>query len=119
MWSTTEIDEIVGKTIQSVIESDIGDDILAVQFEDDPRTFVFGHYQDCCESVWLEEGFEDLKDLEGSVILSADEEVNYGGTETGTWTFYKIQTDKGFAHLRFCGESNGYYSEYVDLYWRD
>ena len=38
-------------------------------------------------------------------------------TEYGhiTWSFYKIGTNKGIIDFRFQGESNGYYSESVDL----
>lgn len=92
-------------------------------FMEDGDEYLMYHEQDCCENVRVEDVIGDLKDLEGSPILVAEEvsgetpedfEVNEW-RESYTWTFYKFSTIKGSVTLRWLGESNGYYSERVDF----
>ena len=87
----------------------------------DGRQFVLYHEQDCCESVYVADVTGDVADLIGEPILLAEASVSeatgdacpdYG---TGTWTFYKLATRKGYVDIRWLGESNGYYSESVDF----
>ena len=82
------------------------------------RSFVMTHVQDCCESVTLEDICGDVEDIIGSPLLVADERDSSNETEDGseTWTFYHLSTIRGSVVLRWLGESNGYYSESVDLY---
>ena len=87
-------------------------------FDDDSAEFITadGQYlrltgldgppNDC--RVWLESFVGDPKDLIGRPILMAEAATSREGS---TWTFYKLATSKGYADLRFCGESNGYYCE--------
>lgn len=64
----------------------------------------------------------DVRDLVGQPLVVA-EDVSSDDfpappgdyVESYTWTFYRLATAKGFAVIRWLGESNGYYSESVDL----
>jgi hypothetical protein len=91
-------------------------------FENASERFVFFHYQDCCESVDINDIVGDLEDLCGEPLLIAEEvsgetpvdfEEEYH--ESVTWTFYKFATRRGYVDVRWLGESNGYYSESVSL----
>lgn len=79
--------------------------------------FTFFHYQECCENVWIEDIVGDLTDLEGVVITEAEVVTESSDTENGsqTWSFFKFATSKGCVVVRWCGESNGFYSERVSL----
>ena len=98
-----------------------GDEIT---FRTADREFRMYHSQDCCESVYIEDIVGDLQDLIGHPILVAEEVVSNENPEdcekehqeSFTWTFYKLATIKGYVDIRWYGESNGYYSESVDLY---
>jgi hypothetical protein len=83
--------------------------------------YMFYHSQDCCECVVLNDFELSCESLVGATILSAEEvsgdEKEPECAESYTWTFYKIETDKGGLWMRWLGESNGYYSESIDLVW--
>lgn len=83
--------------------------------------FMFAHQQDCCESVDINDIVGDLQDLVGSPLLIAEEvsgatEPDEEHYESYTYTFYKFATRKGYVDVRWLGESNGYYSESVELF---
>ena len=107
-----DIDELVGKVIKGWAYSDMYFQILT-----DDCIYIFYHEYDCCESVWLTQvdGISDK--LIGSRIVIAEVVTDEKDTEYGhvTWSFYKIGTNKGMIDFRWQGESNGYYSETVDL----
>jgi hypothetical protein len=113
-----KISDMVGVTFTAVHNN--GDELV---FVCDDGEFTFCHYQDCCESVAIEDVIGDLNDLVGHPLLLA-EEVS-GDTpadykfeyqpDSFTWTFYKFATIKGYVDVRWLGMSNGYYSESVSL----
>jgi len=117
--SEARIEDMVGKVFTRV-SGGVGSGELV--FENATERFVFFHYQDCCESVDINDIVGDLEDLVGEPLLIAEEvegsvpadfEDEY--TESYTFTFYKFATRKGYVDVRWLGESNGYYSEGVSL----
>jgi hypothetical protein len=115
--SSAKIADMVGKVFTSVTET--GDTMV---FENATDRYVFFHGQDCCESVSINDVVGDLSDLVGEPLLIADEvsgetpmDFNERDHESVTWTFYKFATRKGYVDVRWLGESNGYYSESVNL----
>jgi len=117
-----EFSGLVGLTLKEIERKDNQDDNgdILVFHTVEGRTFEMYHYQDCCESVSIEDIAGDLDDLIGTPVLLA-EESSSGGEESGdyggseTWTFYRIGTNKGFVTIRWYGASNGYYSESVSF----
>jgi len=122
--------DLIGKTVTKIVRDDTAklkqheyswrsiDAENLVFYTECGKIYAMHHYQDCCESVSIEDIIGNLDDLVGSPITMA-EEVSDGGNETDygseTWTFYKFATLKGYVTIRWCGSSNGYYSESVDF----
>jgi hypothetical protein len=108
-----------GKTFVQVTGSVGSGEMLFVTAEGE--RFLFSHYQDCCESVDINDIVGDLEDLVGEPLLIAEEvsgatEPDEEHYESYSYTFYKFATRKGYVDVRWLGESNGYYSESVDLF---
>ena len=95
-------------------------DFILFKLENNENYLMY-HEQDCCESVLIDEIHGDLSNIIGSKIIIAEEvegevpSVNDDYFESYTWTFYKLATIKGYVTIRWFGESNGYYSESVDI----
>jgi hypothetical protein len=111
--ATITISEMIGKT-PVLITQDTEEIIFS--FSDGTKG-VFYHFQDCCESVYVEDVTGDWSDLIGHPILVAEErsEENPNAEESGTWTFYTFRGVGGSVDVRWNGESNGCYSEGVDF----
>ena len=113
--------QMLGKTFVQVTGS-VGDSEMTFETSQGER-FMFAHSQNCCECVDINDIVGDLQDLVGEPLLVAEEvqgetPVDFveRDHESVTWTFYKFATRKGYVDVRWLGESNGYYSEGVDLF---
>jgi hypothetical protein len=108
-----EIQELKGKVLLRV--ENLNDEIRF--FTTDKEEYLMYHDQDCCESVYVEDINGDLDDLIGSPITMAEVQTEEKESEdgSGTWTFYRFATNKGYVTIRWLGESNGYYSESVSF----
>ena len=114
---------LIGLTLSEVTGTVGGDEIIFISTCG--RKFIMFHEQDCCESVDIADIVGDLQDLVGEPILAAEEVTGETAQpsdwkpdfdlDSYTWTFYKLATRKGYVDIRWLGESNGYYSESVDM----
>ncbi|PCJ96660.1 MAG: hypothetical protein COA52_01280 [Hyphomicrobiales bacterium] len=110
------IKELKGKTFTDVYKNEYNNLIYFV-LENGDR-YVQYHDQDCCETVTIDDITGDLIDLMNTPILVAEERISHGDANeyvSSTWTFYEFRTIKGSVTIKWYGESNGYYSESVDL----
>lgn len=112
-----KVEDLIGKTITKV--EHFHDQILLYCKE---GIYRFYHKQDCCEEVTIDDICGDINDLCGTVYAAEERQSrkNPEGVEkeyqgSFTWTFYHFVTNKGYVDIRWYGESNGYYSEEVDL----
>lgn len=86
----------------------------------DGRSFKMYHDQECCEIVEVVDVCGDIEDLVDATIVHFEERTSEEESDdwtSTTWTFYDIQTTKGCVNIRWLGESNGYYSEAVEVRW--
>lgn len=114
---TITLDDFIRRIFVKV--ENVNDEELIFTLADGTQ-YVFYHEQDCCESVTIEDICGNLSDLENSPITMAEEYCHErveedGWGEGATYTFYKFATVKGYVTVRWCGCSNGYYSEAVDF----
>ena len=130
MKPITKVSDILGLTLTRATQN--GDEVYF--YFNDGNVVRMLHHQDCCESVYIEDMDGDLEDMVGGVfvqfdiatsdepddlmkikraLLGKDMPDDDGGSQT--WTFYRLATTKGSVVIRWFGESNGYYSETVDV----
>lgn len=119
-----KIEDLIGQIIVNikVNQSYLDDKIIFTT--DKGVSYLMYHSYTCCENVTIEDINGCLGDLIGTPILLAEEvwnnkpsskedEIKYNEHTSVVWTFYKLATVKGYVTIRWFGESNGNYSEYV------
>lgn len=113
-YYNVEFEDLLGKTITKIDQIDKEELFFHTE---DGKIYKMYHEQDCCENVYIEDICGDLNNLIGDPIVMAEKSTKEGENDWGTetWTFYKLATNKGYVTIRWCGESNGYYSESVDF----
>jgi len=115
MYDYTTIEEFMGKTLKSYNQTDSE---ITFTF-DNGDIYEMRHERECCENVWLDDVCGNLDDLLNTPIIVAEERFENVDPEDGYgilgWTFYELATVKGSVTLKWCGESNGYYSVGVDI----
>jgi hypothetical protein len=114
-----DFSDMMGKTITKITGAEYGSEQIVIETAEG-FTYKLLHNQDCCENVAVEDVTGDISDLLGGIVCEASEcsQDNPHARESGTWTFYKLNTNswRGGVCIRWNGESNGYYSEGVTCY---
>ena len=119
---TPTLNSFINKTVLAIEGGKVDDDEMVLVFSDKKLTFC--HLQDCCENVRIVDVDGDINDLIGVPLLMCEAVSSEGYGEerereyednSHTWTFYKFATINGYVTVRWLGESNGYYSEEVDI----
>lgn len=115
----SEILEAMQERMVYNVEVDRDEEEIRFTFSD--AVVVFYHNQDCCESVVIDDINGDINDLIGTMLIIAEERISETPEgdddpgESNTWTFYTFRSVKGSVDVKWHGESNGYYSESVDI----
>lgn len=126
-YDLVDFSDLIGKTFKDVVvykgAIETNDEIHFLTDQDE--LYIFGHYQECCEDVVIEDIAGNTKDLIGNPIIKSEERKNERVNEdydlnkdydSNTWTFYTLATVRGWVDIRWHGASNGYYSERAYLY---
>ena len=114
------LSELVGEVIATVQGGNKEDDFCILTTVSGKAIKIY-HDQHCCEEVQIED--EESDDIVGGVVhfaafvdgISGGKSKNWQDGYTCTWSFLKIETSKGSIWQRWLGESNGHYSETVDV----
>ena len=115
-----KLDCFIGKTFVSIEGMTPGSEEITFTCSDG-SVYKMDHYQDCCEYCWLPH-YQDC--CEYCWLPHYQDCCEYCWLphypreyepESQTWTFYKFRTLKGYVDLRWFGESNGFYSESVNV----
>lgn len=113
----TVLNQMSMTDIEGLIPFDIFYDNEEIVFDFGTFYYKIYHEQDCCETVVVDDICGDFNDLVGHPLTTFEERSGHYKDdrefESVTWTFYEFAGPKGSVNVRWCGESNGYYSESV------
>lgn len=111
------VNELIGEILTHIDVDESGDQIRMETASG--KVITLYHAQDCCESVRIEDTQGNWHDLIGKVIVEANKrEGNFGkpyDAESWMRTEFTFKVDDATVISRWIGESNGYYSESVDI----
>ncbi len=115
---TNVFEHVIGKTPKGVHYDECDFKIIF----DDNSELLLHHMQSCCESVYIEDIVGEPTLLIGYPLQVAEERV--GGIEDSDYgilqyTYYTFRNIKESVDIRFCGESNDYYSVDVDVTYKE
>lgn len=118
-WKPGSMSDLVGETIIEIQNLHVGSQCVSF-ITASGKKFQMLHFQDCCETVQLEEIIGDTSTILDEPVLDAycttnEQDHQPKHADSWTWTFYTILTFKGAITLRWLGESNGYYSENIHI----
>lgn len=122
-YKTYDAAELRGKIVTAISQK--GNHEITITTED--AAYRMSHHQDCCESVHVHSVVGDLQWLVGLPLVVTEETVirdtqdwpadmekpDY--LDSWTITIYSFATALAKVQIRWLGESNGYYSESVDI----
>ncbi|WP_417459104.1 hypothetical protein [Kordiimonas sp.] len=117
--SRVEIGSLVGEVLTHVDADENGEEILLTTASG--RQITIHHDQDCCEHVRIEGTDGSWHELIGKVIVDATKDEREFGDpppafpDSWTRTDLTFRVDGATVVSRWIGESNGYYSESVDI----
>lgn len=118
MSPETTLKPLLGQIIERIEGAETGQEYVVFDLADG-RRFQMYHLQDCCETVAVH-STDNLAAVIGKPIVSAlhiegdPKGFAYHG-ESHTFTTFRISTAEDTAEIRWLGESNGYYGEYVSF----
>jgi hypothetical protein len=111
--------ELQGQTIRAI---NVAEGDKSVSITTDQFVYVIDHEQDCCEQVRVFELQGDREFVLNKPIILAEEDNaapdmdrDYRFDDSYTWTKFTLKTEAGEFSFWFLGESNGYYSESVNV----
>ena len=113
-----KLEELNGETLTHIdVAKEHGEDQILLTTESGREIRIY-HEQDCCETVRIVDTEGEWHDLIGKPILEATKEEEQRETEdyeSETKTALTFRVDGATVISRWIGESNGYYSESVDI----